>query len=378
MTEATPPATEAPNAAPAAATPPPAGATPPAATWRDTLPDEIKGHASLGKYADVPALAKAYVEAETLIGRKGAIIPKEGDAADVTAAWRKAIGVPDAADGYTIARPETVPEALWSDDTAKAYRGIAHEAGLTPAQAQTVAGKFLEMQAAEMARLGEAGQASVAALRTEWGQAYDTKTALAARAAKAYLPAPLLDLVLPTGMKLGDHPDMVRAFAKIGAASGEDVAPGLGHLEGETVAVLADGKPTTAVVILGQIVLGTAAARVHAGLRFTSLMETVDLEGGAQDGTSQSRARQIHRLAVRLYQTLGCIVGWRRGTQSARERLVFATDADPMDTSPALFTGDKQVTFPAMADRQAIIVVEQDQPLPCTVTAIVVTQNVGD
>jgi hypothetical protein len=153
---------------------------------------------------------------------------------------------------------------------------------------------------------------------------------------------------------------------------------GLGHLEGETLAVLADGKPTTALVALGQIVLPFAAARVHAGLPFTSLMETVDLEGGAQDGTSQTRARQIHRLAVRLYQTMGCIVGWRRGAQSGRERIVFATDADPMDNSPALFTGDKPVTFPALADRQAIIVVEQDQPLPCTVTALVVTQNVGD
>lgn len=221
------------NAEATAADPAPTAASDPApapapASWRDALPDDLKAAKSLEKYADVPALAKAYVDAEALIGRKGAIPPKEGDAPEVTAAWRKALGVPDTAEGYTIARPDDVPEALWSDSTAAKYREIAHRHGLTPAQAQAVAAEFLQHQAAEVAALGQANQEAAAALKKEWGQSFDQKITLAARAAKAFLPAELLDLVLPTGMRLGDHPDMVKAFARIGAAQGEDVAPGLG------------------------------------------------------------------------------------------------------------------------------------------------------
>ena len=235
MTEASTPeaTTPAPTATPAPAAAPAAAAAA-APAWHAALPEDLRGNPALAKYApeakEAPLadLAKALVSAQELVGRKGAIVPKDGDAPEVTAAWRKAIGVPETAEGYTIARPETVPEMLWSDDTAKAFAGIAHEANLTPAQAQLVAGKYLEMQAADMARLAEAGQASVAALRTEWGQAYETKTALAARAAAAYLPPEVLDLVLPTGTRLGDLPAMVKAFAQIGAASAEDTAPGLG------------------------------------------------------------------------------------------------------------------------------------------------------
>jgi hypothetical protein len=156
------------------------------------------------------------------------------------------------------------------------------------------------------------------------------------------------------------------------------VFTGIGHLEGQTLAVLADGKPTTATVAAGQFTLPVAAARVHAGLPFVSRLETNDFEGGAQDGTSQTRRRQIHRVAVRLYQTLGCLVGWRRSDGERLDRITFADEADPMDTSPALFTGDKPVVFPANADRQAIVVVEQDLPLPATVTAVVMTLSVGD
>lgn len=156
------------------------------------------------------------------------------------------------------------------------------------------------------------------------------------------------------------------------------VFSGIGHLEGETLDVLADGKATTATVASGQFVLAEPAARVHAGLAYRSRLETIDLEGGAQDGTSQARRRQIHRVAVRLYQSLSCMVGWRRGSREQLDRITFSADTDPLDSSPALFSGDKPVTFPAVADRQAIVAVEQDLPLPCTVTAVVLTMNVGD
>jgi hypothetical protein len=240
------------EAAPTPAAPAPASAPAPApASWRDTLPDDLKAAKSLEKYGDVPALAKAYVDAEALIGRKGAIIPKEGDAPEVTAAWRKALGVPEKADGYTIARPEDVPEALWSDGTAAKYREIAHKHGLTPAQAQAVAGEFLQHQAGEVAALAQAGQEAVATLRKEWGAKFEQNVTLATRAAAAFLPGDLLDMVLPTGQRLGDHPDMVKAFAKIGAAQGEDAAPGLGT--GRTGLMTPSEAKTEAAKLIKQI-----------------------------------------------------------------------------------------------------------------------------
>lgn len=154
------------------------------------------------------------------------------------------------------------------------------------------------------------------------------------------------------------------------------VLSGLDHLEGEAVGVLADGAAhPPRVVEGGQVTLQRPAGQVLVGLAYASLLESLDLEAGAADGTAQARRKRIHRVAVRLLETLGARVGFAEG---ALDTVLFRSGSDPMDSAPPLFSGDRIVTFPKGWGRAARIVVAQDQPLPLTVAALVAHLTTGE
>lgn len=150
---------------------------------------------------------------------------------------------------------------------------------------------------------------------------------------------------------------------------------GLDHLEGETVQILADGAThADKIVAGGSVTLDRSAAVAQIGLGYQSRLETLSMEAGALEGTAQAKSKRINRAAVRLLDTLGC----RVGRDATLDEVLFRSSADPMNESPELFAGEKVVEFPAGWDREATVVVVQDLPLPCTVTAIVPTLTTND
>lgn len=151
---------------------------------------------------------------------------------------------------------------------------------------------------------------------------------------------------------------------------------GLDHLEGETVSILADGAVVPdKVVASGQITLPDAATKVHAGLSFTSRLKTMRIEAGAQDGTAQGKRKRIHRATVRLFRTLGLKIG----TDAAKLDIVpFRTGADMMDSAPPLFSGDKRVALRGGWNTEGRVVIQQDQPLPMHVIALMPQLQTND
>lgn len=146
---------------------------------------------------------------------------------------------------------------------------------------------------------------------------------------------------------------------------------GLGHLEGQTVQVLVNGAAhPDRVVASGQITLDVAATVAHVGLASTARMETLDLNFGAQDGTSLTRRRSIHSVGVLFYETLGGFVGWRDGTTYSLEEIQYREASMPMDAAPALFSGQRVVDVPARWSQQCNLVVVQSQPLPMTIAGL--------
>lgn len=145
---------------------------------------------------------------------------------------------------------------------------------------------------------------------------------------------------------------------------------GLGHLVGETVTILADGAthPTRVVAPDGSIALERPTAFAHVGLSYTSRLSTMDIEAGALDGTAQGKSRRIHRVVVRLNNSLGMRVG---AENASGEDVVFRAARTAMDQSPPLFTGDKVVAFPKGWGTDAVVTVLQEQPLPCTIVALI-------
>lgn len=145
---------------------------------------------------------------------------------------------------------------------------------------------------------------------------------------------------------------------------------GLGHLEGQTVAVLADGAVhPTAVVSGGSVALVHPASLVHVGLPFTSLLETMPIVGGGVRGTDQGRPTGTGRTTVRLYNSVGGKLG-RGPTPAYFETIVGRKGADAMDRPPPLFTGDREVTLGSSHELDPTITIVQDQPLPLTILGL--------
>jgi len=151
---------------------------------------------------------------------------------------------------------------------------------------------------------------------------------------------------------------------------------GLDHLEGETVQILANGAVAPdRMVTSGAITLPDAATKVHAGLGYASRIKTMRVEAGADDGTAQGKKKRIHRATVRLYRTLGLKIGTETG---ALDTLPFRTGADPMDSPPPLFSGDKRVTLRGGWNTEGRVVIEQTQPLPMHVVSLMPQLQTND
>lgn len=210
----------------APAAPPPAAPTeaPPAPEWLATLPEDLRAKPSLAKFQEPAALAKSYVELEGLVGRKGAIPPKDGDPPEVAAAFRAALGVPEAPEGYDLKLGEGIPAEVWNDGTAAVLRGWAHEAGLTPKQAQVIAERYAGMLATHAQAAHEETQA---ALRQEWGPAYDRKVAAGNAALRQFFDEAGITALKASGA-LND-PAVVRGLVQAGEAIGDhDGTVGMG------------------------------------------------------------------------------------------------------------------------------------------------------
>lgn len=150
----------------------------------------------------------------------------------------------------------------------------------------------------------------------------------------------------------------------------------LNHLEGETVSVLADGSAhADKTVTDGKITLDRSSTKVHIGYSYNSLVETLRLEAGAEDGTSQGKIKRIHGVTARFLDSVGSEVG---PNISNLDRIPFRDSSMAMDEAVPMFTGDKEISFPSGYDNDAHVVIRQTQPLPMTVLAIMRRSNTFD
>jgi hypothetical protein len=151
---------------------------------------------------------------------------------------------------------------------------------------------------------------------------------------------------------------------------------GLDHLEGQTVDVLADGAThPQRTVTSGAITLQAAAAYVHIGLPCPCKLAPMKLEAGAADGTAQGKTKRVHRVNVRLIDT----VGGKAGPNASKlDEILFRSPADDMDEPLPAFTGDKELPWNDGYSKNGHLMYVNDQPLPATVAAFLpqlVTQD---
>ena len=149
---------------------------------------------------------------------------------------------------------------------------------------------------------------------------------------------------------------------------------GLSHLEGETVnIVINDAVFPNAVVSGGSIAIsvpvGWTNVPIEVGLGYTSVLKTMRVESGSQAGKAQGSKKRWNEVRVRLLDTTGVTING--------DQVPFRTSSTPMSSGIGLFTGDKRVTNLGW-DRDGIIEIRQEQPLPLTVLGIHGTLTVSD
>nr|BAR33096.1 putative phage protein p13 [uncultured Mediterranean phage uvMED] len=151
---------------------------------------------------------------------------------------------------------------------------------------------------------------------------------------------------------------------------------GLYHLRGETLNILANGSShPTATVSNGGVTLNSAATTAAVGFSFTSSMQTLRIEAGSADGTSQGKPKRIHGITLRLFETVGLEVG---NNATDVDRIPFRDSSMAMDAAVPLFTGDKDIEFRGGFDEDDRIYIQQSQALPMTILAFYPRLNTFD
>jgi hypothetical protein len=190
----------------------------------DSLPEDLRMEPSLRNFTDPASLAKSYVHAQRMIGADKIPLPgKTATDEDWANVWSK-LGRPQAPSEYEL----NFENPVFAENELESFKKSAFDAGLNNRQVERMA-KFLEetVSGANSSRSEMAEKAVYDAeqeLRQEFGQAFEQRMALAYNAAKQLLgDADMLDEVqLADGRMLGDHPQVVRMFAKLAEQIGED------------------------------------------------------------------------------------------------------------------------------------------------------------
>ncbi|MCP4538947.1 MAG: hypothetical protein GY832_17570 [Chloroflexi bacterium] len=149
-----------------------------------------------------------------------------------------------------------------------------------------------------------------------------------------------------------------------------DTFSGLNHLEGETAAILAGGAiDPSQVVTSGSVSLqgGRTATKAAVGLPYTATGRSLRLGVADNEGTLLGQKTKVGRIIVDVQATLLMKAGSALNTL---EVVVQRDGADPMDSSPPLYTGSKEVVIDDDWETAGQIYFVQDVPLPAMVRAL--------
>lgn len=153
---------------------------------------------------------------------------------------------------------------------------------------------------------------------------------------------------------------------------------GLDHLSGCTVDILVDGTvhPRRVVNASGGVSLEYSGTTIHAGLPYTSIYRSVNLEGGSNEGTAVGKIKRITKLALRLHNTVGGKIGFDDAMLTDIPYRQEGVSLYDRPTDP--FSGDKILPFKSGYGSEAYVEVVQDKPLPMTILAVLPTYVVRD
>ena len=211
----------------------------PTSSWKDSISEDYRNDPSIEKFTEIDALAKSYINATKMIGQDKIVIPTKNSGQE---AWDEAyakLGRPESADKYNF---DVKSEIVNMDENAiKSFAEQSHKLGLNNKQAAGILDFYKNNMegSAQQAKIDtQTAQAqSEQELRQEWGRDFEGKVKQAGALAKANINPEILDMTLSNGIRLGDHPEIIKGFAKIAGMMSEDK---IVATESENVQTIAD------------------------------------------------------------------------------------------------------------------------------------------
>ena len=193
-------------------------------SWKESISEAYRNDPSIEKFTEIDALAKSYINATRMIGQDKIVVPNKNSTEEV---WEEAytkLGRPETPDQYNL---KIESDVVKMDDSAiKSFAEQSHKLGLNSKQAEGILDFYknnMEGIAQQSKIDTETSQAqSEQVLRQEWGRDFDAKVKQAGAIAKANINPEVLDMTLSNGTRLGDHPEIIKGFAKIASMMSED------------------------------------------------------------------------------------------------------------------------------------------------------------
>ena len=193
-------------------------------SWKESISEQYRNDPNIEKFTEIDALAKSYINATKMIGQDKVVIPTNNSTEE---AWNEVydkLGRPESAEKYSLDAKSKVVSL--DENAVKQFAETSHKLGLNNKQAQGLLEFYKQNMegTAQQAKIDtETAQAQAEQeLRSEWGREFDTKVKQASSLAKANMKPEILDMTLSNGTRLGDHPEIIRGFAKIAGMMAED------------------------------------------------------------------------------------------------------------------------------------------------------------
>ena len=200
------------------------------------------------------------------------------------------------------------------------------------------------------------------------------------------------NMVIPITGVIPDDPNNMPAPAISGQWSisvPTTTVSGLNHLEGMTVAILADGSVVNnQVVTNGTITLPQAASAITVGLPYTCQLQTSYLDPVGMP-TVQGKRKTIPNAVIRVVNSRGLSVGTNQPDASTQPNgaNVPWTGMVPIKEPSNYITGglavpllttDHYINVPSDWKTAGQVAVQQDYPLPANIVAVVSQFEIGD
>jgi len=188
----------------------------PTPSFLDGVDSQFREDPSVSKFNNVNDLVKEHVNLQSMLGRKGVIVPNAEDSPETWNKYKSEMGIPENQEGY-----EVPPDQ--SNDVFQRLAEASFNANLSSDQYDKIVNSFSSWQESADENLFKEAELTteenISGLRKEWGRSFEAKTNIGASALNKLTegnPDTLASIELSNGTQLGNEPAFIKMMAEIG------------------------------------------------------------------------------------------------------------------------------------------------------------------